>query len=101
MHAYSTDNDRTRAVFLILAVLAILGAWLLSRSLDALSLIPPWWLDTPAVLGLYGLLWKGYDRFAWRWRLGVLSLTDIPDLAGTWAGSLVSTRDGARRFPLR
>lgn len=94
MHAYSTDSDRTRMALLALAVLAILGAWLFNRLLDVLDFTPPWWLDTPAVLGMYGLLWKGYDRFAWRWRLGALSLTDVPDLAGTWTGTIVSTRDG-------
>jgi SMODS-associating 2TM, beta-strand rich effector domain len=99
MHPYSTDSDRTRTTLLVLAILAIIGAWLLSRVFDALSLSPPWWLDTPSVLGMYGLLWKGYDRFAWRWRLGALRFTDVPDLGGTWTGNVISARDEHTSIP--
>ena len=96
MHAYSTDSDRSRIAFLVLAVVAILGAWMLSQLLDVLSVIPPWWLDTPAVLGMYGLLWKGYDRFVWRWRIGALGLSDTPNLGGIWSGEIESARDPGR-----
>jgi SMODS-associating 2TM, beta-strand rich effector domain len=99
MHAYSTDSDRSRIAYLLLAVLAVLGAWLLSRLFDALNVTPPWWLDTPSVLGFYGLLWKGYDRFAWRWRVGALGLSDVPNLAGTWTGTIVSARDESTVYP--
>jgi SMODS-associating 2TM, beta-strand rich effector domain len=83
----------------VLAVLAILAAWTLHQLFNALSFSPPWWLDTPAVLGIYGLLWKGYDGFAWRWRAGQLSLTDVPNLAGTWNGEIISTRDRRTSIP--
>lgn len=91
MHPYSTDSGRQRAVPLVLAVVAIVLAWVLGRAFTLAHVAPPWWLDTPAVAGFYGLLWKGYDR--WWWRLGRAgrTLSGIPDFGGTWTGTLLTS----------
>lgn len=93
MHAYATDSNRGRLVLFVLAVLSILLAWGLNAVLTAIRL-DLWWLDTPAVLGFYGLLWGLYDRQAWRWRWRRLSLSEVPDLAGTWHGTVESEYNG-------
>jgi hypothetical protein len=94
MHPYSTDDgSRLRNVLLVLAVSAIFLAWGLGQALLALNLSAPWWLDTPAVMGFYGLLWKLYDRLLWRIGPRDRPLGGVPNFAGTWKGKLHSSFD--------
>ena len=99
MHPYSTDATRPVRVMLLLAVVAILLAYLLDRSVVALRVRPPWWLDTPAVLGFYGLCWRLYDERLWR--LGPVSrtLSSVPNLAGYWTGTITSSYSGLGPLP--
>ncbi|MGI5238821.1 hypothetical protein [Dactylosporangium sp. CA-139066] len=99
MHPYSHDASRTRSAYLLLAVVAILLAWALGSGLHAIRVSPPWWLDTPAVVGMYGLLWKWYDRVLWRVRVGGQTLSGIPDYGGSWNGSVHSSHEGGMTFP--
>lgn len=78
-------------VLFTLAVASILLAWGLGRALDGLKLDPPWWLDTPAVLGFYGILWQLHDRVLWRLPVGTRTLSGIADYRGTWDGHLHSS----------
>jgi predicted pore-forming effector associated with SMODS systems len=91
VHPYSTDATRPIRVMLILAVVAIGLAYLLNRSLSALHLKPPWWLDTPAVLGFYGLCWRLYDEYLWRLGPVTRTLSGVPNLAGQWTGTILSS----------
>lgn len=93
MHAYASEARYRTSALGVLAVVAVALAFGLGEVLEALQVSPPWWMDTPAVLGLYGALYRLYDRSAWRWRLGPMRLSDIPDLAGTWDVELVSDHD--------
>ena len=91
MHPYSTDATRPIRAMLLLAVFAIGLAYLLDRSLHVLHVHPPWWLDTPAVLGFYGLCWRLYDEHLWRLGSVTRTLSGVPNLAGHWAGTLLSS----------
>jgi hypothetical protein len=95
LHPYSTDSTRQRTVLLLIAVAAILLAWALGRFLDLLNTSVPWWLDTPAVVGFYGLLWQAYDRWLWRVRIGGGTLSGVPDFSGTWNADIRSSYDPA------
>jgi len=101
MHPYSNDSSRMRTVLLLLAVAAILLAWGLGRTLRSLDITPPWWLDTPAVVGIYGILWHLYDRLLWRLPIGGQTLSGIPDYNGTWAGWIHSSHDSAKPYAAR
>jgi hypothetical protein len=90
VHPYSTDSARQRTVLLLLAVLAILLAWALGRAFVLLHTSPPWWLDTPAVVGFYGLLWQAYDHLLWRVGPSGHTLSGVPYYAGTWSGQICS-----------
>ncbi|BFU45634.1 hypothetical protein [Krasilnikovia sp. MM14-A1004] len=94
VHPYSHDSGRTRIVLLALAAGSILLAWGLGRALDALDVEPPWWLDTPAVVGFYGILWQLYDRLLWRLPIGPRTLSGIADYRGIWDGHLHSSYNG-------
>jgi SMODS-associating 2TM, beta-strand rich effector domain len=91
VHAYATDSSRGRQAVLLLAAASILLAWLLHSLFGAAHWTAPWWLDTPAVLGFYGLLWQLYDRYAWRWRWRAVHVSDVHDLAGEWHGEVESS----------
>lgn len=91
MHPYSTDATRPVRVMLLLAVAAIGLAYLLDRSWSVLHLKPPWWLDTPAVLGFYGLCWHLYDEYLWRLGPVTRTLSGVPNLAGQWTGTILSS----------
>jgi hypothetical protein len=76
---------------LLLAVSAIGLAYLLDRSLSVLHLKPPWWLDTPAVLGFYGLCWRLYDEYLWRLGSVMQTLSGVPNISGQWAGLILTS----------
>jgi hypothetical protein len=101
VHPYSNDSSRTRTVLLVLAVAAVLLAWGLGRTLRSWEITPPWWLDTPAVVGFYGILWQLYDRLLWRARIGSQTLSGIPDYSGSWGGCVHSSYGGTAVYAAR
>jgi hypothetical protein len=95
MHGYSTDSGERRIVPLLLAGAAVTLAWVSSRILSAVHVLPPWWLDAPSSLGFYGVLYFLFDRILWRIRFfRKLGLVRVPNLAGHWRGYLLSSFDG-------
>jgi hypothetical protein len=93
MHAYTADAPDRRIAPIVIGALAIFLALGLSRFLTAVDISPPWWIDTPSVLGFYWPLWRIYDRWAWKWRLGPLALSTIRDFSGSWRGVVTSRYD--------
>lgn len=91
MHAYATDAEDRKSIPIWLTIVAVAAALLFDYTLKRIGLKAPWWLDTPAVMGFYGLLHLLFDKYAWRWPL---KLSAIPDLNGTWVGTIKSSYDG-------
>jgi len=89
-HPYSLALRVTVARTLAIAgvVLALAWGWVQ----HVLSLTVPWWLDTPAVFGFYGLLYYGLDSWAWRVPR-IAAVLRVPDLRGTWRGTIRSSRN--------
>lgn len=94
MHPYSTDTERAPKIHLLLAVVAILLAWGLGGILTALKSSPPWWLDTPAVIGFFGIVWSLHNHYLWKAGFRGYSLAGIPDLSGRWHGTIESGFSG-------
>lgn len=75
-------------------MLSILLAWGLNRILDWQDLCVPWWIDAPSVFGFYGLLHTLFDHWIWRMLfLRTARVLRIPDLRGSWRGSITSSYD--------
>jgi hypothetical protein len=91
MHSYATDSDRNRKAVVALTVIAIVSAWLLPQILHAIHVTVPWWLDAPSVMGFFGIYWAIYNKWAWKWRIGALHVSEVPNLSGRWQGNLVSS----------
>ncbi len=91
MHPYSTDAPERESIPKLLAVLAVLAALALDWMLRSTHTLIPWWVDTPAVMGFYGLFFIIWDKWLWALRLGPLRLSKLPDLGGEWRGELRSS----------
>jgi hypothetical protein len=93
VHPYATDSDRQKIIILFIAALSILSAWLFSQSLLWLNFDAPWWLDTPAVLGFFGIYWKLYDQYFWAIAVSGKTISGIPNFSGRWVGKLTTSHD--------
>lgn len=97
MHPYSTDSEERTNVPLFLVIVSIAAAWSLRDLLSDMELHLPWWLDAPSVMGFYAGLHLLFDRVLWRMpllrRMGICC---IPDLSGTWRGTLRSSLNSFR-----
>lgn len=98
MHSYSTDSNERERVLLGLAILAIVLALGLSKLLQATRFTVPWWLDAPSTMGIYGILFKWFDKSLWRWvSIRWTRLLKVPILAGEWHGHVLSSFDDHKK----
>ena len=99
MHPYATDSDERRVIPLLLGLVALALGFLAHALITASDVDVPWWLDIPAPLALYGLLWSGFDRIAWHWSAWRrLKLIRTPDYRGDWVLEGQSDYESATRF---
>jgi hypothetical protein len=95
MHAYALDPPEERLrVYGGLAVVAVAATILLEWLKDTTGFGIPWFVESPSVLGFYGLSYWLYKTFAWQWKLPGVRLSGLPDLSGTWSGEILSSHDG-------
>lgn len=94
MHSYASDSFfRGPRVYLAMGLgsVALAGAlpsWLAQQPL--LGFINPAALSAGVI---YGFCVLAYDLLLWRW------LSNIPDLRGTWVGSIDSSHNGGSQLP--
>jgi hypothetical protein len=98
MHQYVTDSEEKKLIFLILALLSILAAWLLYEMAITISSFTgwwvPWWLEIPSIMTFYGLFYEFFDR--WLWKKPIfrkLGLVSTPNLNGKWKGNVKTSHD--------
>jgi predicted pore-forming effector associated with SMODS systems len=95
MHPYTSDSiDNRPNIQLYLFILSILFAWGLGWAQQKAHFSIPWWLDAPAVLGFYGILFKAFDDHLWRFKgVRILCGVKTPNLNGQWQGYVSSSFD--------
>jgi len=91
MHSYSTDSNEKKYIPPIIASISVILTWLLNKLFGSL----PWFIESPSVMGFYGILHFLIEKYL----LGMtflrnMRLIKIPDLNGKWIGHLVSSYDG-------
>lgn len=88
MHNYSVNSEERKSVPFWLAIISIGIAWILG------SLPIPWWLDAPAVMGSYFVLYAWVDKKLWKASFfrRILSIK-TPIIEGTWTGNLDSSTE--------
>lgn len=90
MHSYASDsNDRKIAPWVIVGI-AVVVAFAYSAFVAWRKIEVAWWLETPSIMSVYGMVYWLYNRHGWKWRLWGFRLSEIPDFSGTWFGELHS-----------
>jgi len=90
VHAYATDTTDRKVLPVIIGIIAVAIAVAIHSVLTHWRIVIPWFMDFPSILALYWLLYALWNAVVWRWRVGPWNLSQIPDLSGSWAGSLTS-----------
>lgn len=89
---------------MVLAFFSILVAGTLEVAWHIGDLQAVWWtrlVSVPSSGAVFLLLTVVTDRHAWRWRvLRALHIIEVPDLSGTWTGTVRSSYDGGSDTPL-
>jgi hypothetical protein len=88
MEQYSIDGRGRSEVYLGLALVSVLCAYLSHQEIPLLPFQVPWWIEVPSFAVWFGLINVLFDRWLWRVRLFGLRLSDIPDFAGKWEGTI-------------
>ena len=89
MHPYATDSGERRLLSFLLVGLSKLLAFVSHRAMGAVGVKLPWWIDAPSVAGFYGLVYTVFDKRLWRLSAAHrLGLVKVPDLNGTWTGTV-------------
>jgi hypothetical protein len=96
MHPYDSDaKNSARMLFYITLAAAILTFFLYYLQEIFYVAVPwyiGWMIDAPTIGSFYGIFYKLFDNFLWRYTLKRLRpFSTIPDLKGTWKGELVSS----------
>lgn len=88
---------------LVLALASVVLALLLGNMLEILYVTIPPWADGPSVLVIFGVLYRLFDSWAWRFSIWKkVRLVQVPCLAGEWEGhSTTSFDDHSMHHPVR
>ena len=92
MHDYALDSRERVFVVRILFMASALVAGIAAALIPA-DLIPMrWLLPIPSIALVFGVSYWAFDNWFWRLRfLRDLRLVSVPDLRGTWTGSIASS----------
>ena len=75
----------------MLAILAILFAWVLGFLSQKLNIQIPWWFDAPSVFGFYGIIFTWFNKYGWKIKiLHKIGVVKTPVIEGKWTGELKS-----------
>lgn len=102
MHRYSVNSESGQHTIVYLGFISVALAWLLAALLEKVGIAKLAWIESPSVLGIYGLLYYLFDRYGWR--LGIarkFGWVGTPDLRGAWSGVINSSFDSSGNdFPV-
>lgn len=93
MHEYTLDTGERGRVGSLCVIPAIAMTLALQGVLRAVGLNAPWFLDAPSPLLFYGLTFAAFDRYFWRASVKGIRLSAVPDISGSWAGTVRSSHD--------
>lgn len=97
MHTYGSDARDKTVAFVWLGIIAVSVSWIVHLGIERTGLAIPWCVDSPTPILVFWILYEWYDRRLWRIRIWFLHLSEIPDLEGTWKGSIRARDHGERK----
>ena len=95
MHGYAIDSRErvlvVRILFMASALVSGVAAMLIPSDLIPMR----WLLPIPSIGLVFGVSCWAFDNWLWRWQfLRVMRLIRLPDLSGTWTGTIASSYSG-------
>jgi hypothetical protein len=89
MHLYVAEMENRQKIIGYLAIAATLLSIGLGHLLDSLASSKlAISVGPPSATVLFGAFVYVFDRWAWRWHVGPLRVSQIPVLAGSWIGAV-------------
>jgi hypothetical protein len=95
MHSYQIDDNLRTRIFIVSAILSVVAARLLYLIILQLPFSLPWWIETPSVLGFFGIFVWLFDNYLWK--IGIVHQTKwffIPNLNSAWVVEIKSSHKG-------
>ena len=92
MHPYSIETGERRSILLLLAVVSVMLTWSFYQILDNYKIVLSWWIESPSILFLYGLLFFIFDKWLWKVFRNI-GFVKTPDLNGEWDGHIKTSFD--------
>src|SRR3989339_1334552 len=98
MHYFSIESNERVSVFSIIASASVFFSWGLNKIFDIFSIIIPWWIDAPSVLGFFSILILCFNLFFWKvtWIRKILNVI-TPNLSGNWKGYIKTNFENFER----
>ena len=92
MHDYAIDSRERVLVMRILFIVSALVSGIAAVLIPADLLPMRWLLPIPSIALVFGVSYWAFDNWLWRLRfLRFLQLISVPDLRGTWKGTVASS----------
>jgi SMODS-associating 2TM, beta-strand rich effector domain len=94
LHHYTADTKDRPRIHIILFLLGTISAWGMIQAFTYLKIQPYWWIEIPAPLGFYGILFTIFNSYLWRLKfIRVILFIETPDLNGEYVAELKSSFD--------
>ncbi len=99
---YSIDGQGRSGVYIMLAIVSVILAYLARQAEHVLPFEMPWWLAAPSFAVWFGVTNVAYDRWLWRTNVLGFRFSPIPDFSGSWSGTIfaVSATQEQREIPV-
>ncbi len=98
MHDYAVDSRERVFVVRILFMASALVPGIAAALIPSDLLPMQWLLPIPSIALVFGVSYWAFDNWFWRWPfLRVLRLVSVPDLRGTWTGTIASSYTGFKK----
>ena len=92
MHDYAIDSRERVFVVRILFMASALASGIAAALIPSDLLPMRWLLPIPSIALVFGVSYWAFDNWLWRWQfLRVMRLISVPDLRGTWTGTIASS----------
>ena len=92
MHDYAIDSRERVLVVRILFMTSALVSGIAAVLIPSDLLPMRWLLPIPSIALVFGVSYWAFDNWLWRWQLlRFLRLISVPDLRGTWTGTIASS----------
>jgi hypothetical protein len=88
MEQYSIDGRGRSEIYLTLALISVLCAYLSHQEIGLLPFPVPWWIEVPSFAVWFGLVNVLFDRWLWRQRILGFRFSEVPDFSGRWKGAI-------------